>query len=138
MNMQFIPSFSQETYAPRFTDFSVDTSEIHPLENNEVGFRLVLTGSTLGTVYLDAVVTASDAKSSTICNHTIDPQNDYLVDLDSLQVNTEMLCTVNDSGNVVTADGDQFKLTQEQADAINTYLEDFSELMFEKSIEYAY
>lgn len=105
MNMQFIPSLSQETYAPRFTDFSVDTSEIHPLENNEVGFRLVLTGSTLGTVYLDAVVTANDAKSSTICNHTIDPQNDFSVDLDSLQVNTEMLCTVNDSGNITFSNG---------------------------------
>ena len=133
MNMPFIPVV--EHFAPTFQTLVIDTNytEISD-DNHTVGFTLCITGLNSDIVYINANAPVNDTKSSTICNSTNDPQNDVECDFDSYAVSTNTLCTVEDCEGVIATVGMKFTLTEDQAGAINEYLEGVAQYRFEQHI----
>ena len=96
------------------------------VENGVVYFKLHQTLNSSSPAYITACITPKSTQISVEANHTNDPQNSFDQDIDCYVVDCESIALVDDFDNVHAVQDMPFKLTGEQVNTINSYLEDIA------------
>ena len=106
-------------------DFLNEVGDVE-IENGVVYFKLHQTLNSSSPAYITACITPKSTQISVEFNHTSDPQNGFDKDIDCYVVDCESIALVDDFDNVHAVQDMPFKLTGEQVNTINSYLEDIA------------
>ena len=106
-------------------DFLNEVSEVS-ISNGAIYFKLHRTLNSSSPAYITACITPKVTQISVEANHTNDPQNSFDQDIDCYVVDCESIALVDDFDNVHAVQDMPFKLTGEQVNTINSYLEDIA------------
>ena len=106
-------------------DFLNEVGEVS-ISNGAIYFKLHRTLNSSSPAYITACITPKVTQISVEANHTNDPQNGFDKDIDCYVVDCESIALVDDFDNVHAVQDMPFKLTGEQVNTINSYLEDIA------------
>ena len=106
-------------------DFLNEVGDVE-IENGVVYFKLHRTLNSASPAYITAYIEPEVKQISVEDNHTLDPQNGFDKDIDCYVVDCESIALVDDFDNVHAVQDMPFKLTGEQVNTINSYLEDIA------------
>ena len=106
-------------------DFLNEVGDVE-VSNGIVYFKLHQTLNSSSPAYITACITPKSTQISVEFNHTNDPQNSFDQDIDCYAVDCESIALVDDFDNVYAVQDMPFKLTGEQVNTINSYLEDIA------------
>ena len=97
------------------------------VENGEVYFTLKNSMTSIEQCYLTASIKPSTKSLSVEVNNTNDPQNSRDVDIDCFCVDSNTVALVDDFDGLCAVHDMPFKLTGNQVNTINSYLEEIAE-----------
>ena len=106
-------------------DFLNEVGDVE-VSNGIVYFKLHRTLNSASPAYITAYIEPEVKQISVEDNHTNDPQNGFDKDIDCYVVDCESIALVDDFDNVHAVQDMPFKLTGEQVNTINSYLEDIA------------
>ena len=106
-------------------DFLNEVSEVS-ISNGAIYFKLHRTLNSSSPAYVEAYIEPRVTQISVEDNHTLDPQSAFDRDIDCFYIDTETVALVDDFDNVHAIQDMPFKLTGEQVNTINSYLEDIA------------
>ena len=97
------------------------------VENGEVYFTLKNSMTSIEQCYLTASIKPKNKSLSVEVNNTNDPQNSRDVDIDCFCVDSNTVALVDDFDGLHAVHDMPFKLTGNQVNTINSYLEEIAE-----------
>ena len=106
-------------------DFLNEVGDVE-VSDGIVYFKLHRTLNSASPAYITAYIEPEVKQISVEYNHTLDPQNAFDRDIDCYAVDCESIALVTDFDNVHAVQDMPFKLTGEQVNTINSYLEDIA------------
>lgn len=97
------------------------------VENGEIYFTLKNSMTSIEQCYLTASIKPKNKSLSVEVNKTNDPQNSRDVDIDCFCVDSNTVALVDDFDGLYAIHDMPFKLTGNQVNTINSYLEEIAE-----------